>query len=330
MAVVKRKVVDLGGRQRLVAASSEEMREVKTGSVDVAVTSPPYNIGKIYQGEEGGAHDDRMPRGKYLDFLERVFREVHRTLAADGLFFLNVGETARTWGLSEKIVERSLHVGFRRIQTVIWIKSIFGKGHYTPSGGKRRLNHLWEFVFILAKDKNYRFDPLSIGVPYADKSNIGRYGERDLRDPGNVWFIPYRVTTGHTRKKGHQAVFPVELPWRCIKLVPGARLVLDPFAGTCSTLAAARSLGLRGIGYDPFPPMAVIRRKVGEPFRPEPEPVLPDLEKGVEAFFLLLARLQGRGLQAEVRKAWERLPKDSRERLERLSGPTGFDFGAGT
>ncbi len=326
----KRKTIDLGGKQKLVVASSEEMKEVKSESVDVAVTSPPYNIGKTYRGDDGGVHRDNLPRGKYLNFLEQVFGEVHRVLAPDGLFFLNIGETSRTQGVPEKVVERAVRAGFKRVQTVIWVKSIFGKGHYTPSGGKRRLNHLWEFIYILAKEKRaYRFDPLAIGVPYADKSNVGRYAERDLRDPGNVWFIPYRVTTGHSRKKGHEAVFPVELPWRCIKLVPGARLVLDPFAGTCSTLAAARSLGLRGIGYDPYPPLAVIRRKMEEPFQVQPEPVLPDLEKGVAALFSLLARLQGRGLQREVRRAWEGLPREARERLERLGDPLGFDFLAG-
>ncbi len=324
-----RKVLDLGGRQRLVVASSEDMREVRSGSVDVAVTSPPYNIGKIYRGEDGKAHDDRMPREEYLDFLGRVFREVHRALSPKGLFFLNLGETARTWGLAEDVVRKAVEAGFLRVQTVIWVKSIFGKGHYSPSGGRRRLNHLWEFVFILAKDGKYLFDPLAIGVPYADKSNVGRYSDKDLRDPGDVWFIPYRVTTGQTRKKGHEAVFPVELPWRCIKLVPGARSVLDPFAGTCSTLAAARALGLRGIGYDPYPPIAVIRRKISEPFTAGEEPVLPDLEKGLEALFSLLARLQGRGLHEEVRKALEKLPRRSRDLLERLSGPRGFDFSAG-
>ncbi len=326
----KRKVVDLGGRQKLVVASSAEMKEVKAGSVDVAVTSPPYNIGKTYRGDGGEVNRDRMPVRRYLDFLEGVFGEVHRVLAEDGVFFLNVGETARTQGMPEKVVGRAVRAGFKRVQSVIWVKSIFGKGHYSPSGGKRRLNHLWEYIYILAKDKRaYRFDPLAIGVPYADKSNVGRYAEKDLRDPGNVWFIPYRVTTGHSRKKGHEAVFPVELPWRCIKLVPGAKLVLDPFAGTCSTLAAARSLGIRGIGYDPYPPLSVIRRKLEEPFHPEAEPVLPDLEKGVEALFILLARLQGWGLQEEVRRGWERLPREARERLERLAGPLGFDFHAG-
>ena len=325
----KRKIIDLGGRQKLVVASSEEMKEVKAGSVDVAVTSPPYNIGKTYRGDDGKVHRDNLPRGKYLDLLERVFAQVHKALAADGLFFLNLGETSRTQGLAEKVVQRAVRAGFKRVQTVIWVKSIFGKGHYSPSGGRRRLNHLWEYIYILAKGKEYRFDPLAIGVPYADKSNVGRYAEKDLRDPGNVWFIPYRVTTGHTRKKGHEAVFPVELPWRCIKLVPGARLVLDPFAGTCSTLAAARSLGLRGIGYDPYPPLAVIRRKMEEPVLVEPEPVLPELEKGVAALFSLLARLQGTGLHREVRRAWEGLPREARERLERLGGPLGFDFLAG-
>lgn len=323
----ERETWDLGGGQRLVVASAEAMLELEPGAVDVAVTSPPYNLDKVYHSPGRGRHDDRMAEPDYLDFLERVFREVHRVLREDGLFFVNFGEGARTQGAGERVAARLERAGFLRVQTAIWVKSILGAGHFQPSGGRRRLNHLWEFIYIFAKSKDYRFDPLAIGVPYADKSNVGRYAASDLRDPGDVWFVPYSETTGQTAKKGHPAIFPVELPWRCIRLVPGARRVLDPFAGTGSTLAAAKALGLEGIGYEPYPPREALERRLAAPFAEPAAVLLPELQRGLEELFRLLALLQGRGQAPEVETAFRLLPAASRRRLARLAHERGFLWG---
>lgn len=254
------------------------MLELESNSIDVIVTSPPYNIGKSYSSERG-FYDDQLPYQKYLAFIQRVFTECYRVLRNDGVFFLNIGDSAKDQGKSEDVVRSAVDVGFQRLQTAIWIKSIFGKGHYTPSGGSRRLNNLWEFIFILVKGKSYRFDPKAIGIPYADKSNIGRYSNIDLRDPGDLFFSPYVKTTGRTIKKGHEAPFPVGLAWNLIRLVPGAKCVLDPFAGIGSTLAAARHLGIDGTGYEIHPRLEVIRATIQSEYNPVPSPLLPQLER---------------------------------------------------
>ncbi len=258
--------------------SSEDMSELDDRSIDVIVTSPPYNIGKDYSSERG-RYLDRLPYLEYLQFLRSVFSECHRVLKRDGVFFLNIGDSARDQGKSEDVVRVAVDVGFQRLQTAIWIKSIFGKGHYTPSGGSRRLNNLWEFVFILVKGKKYRFNPKTIGIPYSDKSNIGRYSEVDLRDPGDLLFCPYMKTTGHTVKKGHEAPFPIDLPFKLIQLVPNVTRVLDPFVGTGSTLAAAQKLGVSGIGYEIHPRLNVIKSTILSDFVQIKSPLLPQLEK---------------------------------------------------
>ena len=61
-----------------------------SGSVDVCVTSPPYNIGIAYN-----SHDDRMPKAAYLAWLTEIGREIGRVLREDGSFFLNVGQHQR-------------------------------------------------------------------------------------------------------------------------------------------------------------------------------------------------------------------------------------------
>ena len=238
------------------------MSEILDNSIDTIITSPPYNRNKTYSDDVGNEYNDQMTEDQYFAFLKQVWSECFRCLKPEGVFFLNIGDAATDQGKSEKVVNLAVDVGFQRIQTVIWLKSFLGRGHYTPSGGDKRLNNLWENIFVLVKDKKkYQLFPKHIGVPYADKSNIGRYGEEDLRDAGNVWFIPYSKTTGMNIKKGHDAPFPIELPLKCIKLT-NAKRVLDPFLGTGSTLAATKLMGIQGIGYEKFPRKELIRETI--------------------------------------------------------------------
>ncbi len=204
--------------QTIYYKSSEDMHEIESNSIDVIITSPPYNRDKRYSDDIGDIYNDKQPKDEYFQFLSRVWQECYRVLNPKGIFFLNIGDAAPDQGLSAEVVQLAVKVGFHRLQTIIWIKSLLGKGHFTPSGGSRRLNNVWENIFVLVKDKkSYYINPKAIGIPYADKSNIGRYAEEDIRDAGNVWLIPYSKTTGATIKKGHEAPFPIELPYLCIK-----------------------------------------------------------------------------------------------------------------
>ncbi|MHA1682557.1 MAG: DNA-methyltransferase [Promethearchaeota archaeon] len=265
------------GKQTIFISSSERMDELDDGIIDVIITSPPYNVGKTYSAN-GAKYNDKKDYREYLDMLTRVFKECYRVASRKCVFFLNIGDSAKSQGKSEDVARCAVDAGFTRLQTIIWMKSAFGKGHYTPSGGNRRLNNLWEFIFILVKTREYEINPKKIGIPYSDKSNIGRYSDIDLRDAGDVWFIPYSKTTGHTIKKGHDAPYPLELPYKCLQLVEHPRTVLDPFVGTASTLRAAEELGLRGFGYEILPRTEVIEARMREPIADLHSPLLPQLE----------------------------------------------------
>lgn len=264
-------------KQTIFYKSAEQMDELDDGAIDAIITSPPYNVGKDYSAN-GQKYDDKQDYIDYLDSLERVFVECYRVASEKCLFFLNIGDSAKHQGKSEDVVRRAEKAGFTRLQTVIWVKSIFGKGHYTPSGRNRRLNNLWEYVFILYKTKKYKMQPKRIGIPYSDKSNVGRYSKVDRRDAGDIWFIPYTKTTGATIKKGHEAPFPVELPYRCLQLVKNPMTVLDPFTGTGSTLSAAQELGITGYGYEILPREDVIRGRLSEDVHVIKTPLLPQME----------------------------------------------------
>ncbi|MBY9012439.1 MAG: site-specific DNA-methyltransferase [Candidatus Lokiarchaeota archaeon] len=267
--------------QTVFFKSAEDMSELEDESIDVIITSPPYNRGKVYTSDNGEIHDDKMEESEYLSFLSKIWKECYRVAKRSAIFFLNIGDSALDQGKSEKVATSVEHAFWQRIQDIIWVKSFLGKGHYTPSGGDRRLNNLWEHVYLFVKDRNeYKLDPKAIGIPYTDKSNIGRYSDTDLRDPGNVWLIPYVKTTGATIKKGHEAPFPIGLPYKCIKLVPDVKTVLDPFGGTCSTLAACLKLGVKGYAYEKYPRVEVIKSRIleGEEFQETEENLIPHLE----------------------------------------------------
>ncbi|UCG04348.1 MAG: site-specific DNA-methyltransferase [Candidatus Heimdallarchaeota archaeon] len=273
---------DVFDNQTVYYKSSENMSEIKDNSIDVIVSSPPYNRNKLYSDDRGGIYNDKKPQEEYFRFLTTVWRECYRVLNPRGVFFLNIGDAAPDQGISENVAQLAVKTGFHRLQTIIWIKSFLGKGHFTPSGGSRRLNNLWESIFVLVKDrKKYHINPKAIGIPYADKSNIGRYANEDLRDAGNVWLVPYSKTTGATIKKGHEAPFPVELPYKCIKLAEG-ETVLDPFVGIGSTLAASRLLKKKGFGYEKFPRKELIKKRILEgSFKETPSILLPHLELAI-------------------------------------------------
>ena len=267
--------------QTIFFKSSEHMSELEDESIDVVITSPPYNRGKTYSSDNGEIHDDKMDDAEYYSFLTTIWSECYRVAKKSALFFLNIGDSAGDQGKSEKVAKSAENASWKRIQDIIWVKSFLGKGHYTPSGGNRRLNNLWEHIFLFAKNtKEYKIDPKAIGIPYTDKSNIGRYSDTDLRDPGNVWLIPYMKTTGASIKKGHEAPFPIGLPHKCIKMVPDAKTVLDPFGGTCSTLAACLKLGIKGYAYEKYPRVEVIKSRIleGKNFHESEENLIPHLE----------------------------------------------------
>ncbi len=271
--------------QKVFFKSSENMSELDDESIDLIITSPPYNRGKLYSSDFGEFHNDTMEESEYFSFLTEVWKECYRVAKKHAIFFLNIGDSANDQGKSEKVALSAEKASWIRLQDIIWIKTFLGKGHYTPTGGSRRLNNIWEHVYLFVKNKkDYKMDPKAIGIPYADKSNIGRYSDSDLRDAGNVWLIGYEKTTGATIKKGHEAPFPIGLPYRCIKLVPNVKTALDPFGGTCSTLAACLKLGVKGYAYEKYPRIKVIESRIleGKEYQENEEGLIPHLELSIK------------------------------------------------
>jgi len=236
------------------------MRQLATKSIDLVVTSPPYNLNICY-----GKFADDAERTSYLDWCETWALEIGRLLRPEGSLFLNLGAAPSNPMLPHELVLR-LRKFFVLQNTIHWIKSIalpneFGpgevsRGHFKPINSPRFLNDCHEYIFHFTPEGKTQLDRLALGVPYQDKSNIARWTHtagRDLRCRGNTWFIPYETIQRRAKERPHPATFPVQLAVNCIRLhgLTRAQSMLDPFLGIGNSAVAAKQCRLTSfIGFE--------------------------------------------------------------------------------
>jgi site-specific DNA-methyltransferase (adenine-specific) len=263
------------------------MSRLADESVDLVVTSPPYNLGISYS-----KYSDRQDRLSYLGWCGEWAKQVRRVLKSSGSFFLNIGAAPSNPMLPHEIV-MTLREFFVLQNTIHWIKSIAidinetktdvrhphlnplpGQGeadakhrvrvdgglktfgHFKPINSPRFLNDCHEYLFHFTKSGRVELDRLGVGVPYQDKSNIARWSHTkgsDLRCRGNTWFVPYETIQSREKERPHPATFPVQLAEWCIKLHGASRVrsMLDPFLGIGNSAVAAQLGGVeRFIGFE--------------------------------------------------------------------------------
>ena len=270
------------------------MTELENESVDMVVTSPPYNLGINYR-----SYDDTSPREAFLLWCTEWAAEILRILRPDGSFFLNLGGTPSNPLLPHQLLLALTAPHLFRLQnTFHWIKSIsietrddkiVSAGHFKPINSQRYVNDCHEFVFHLTKTGSVPLDRRSAGVPYADKSNIKRWkhtGGFDRRCRGNTWFIPYDTIRSRKDQRPHPATFPPALVEQCIRLHGRGpeTVLLDPFLGIGSSALAARNAGIATcIGFEIDAHYLEITRERLDSSAVDPEQQgLPPLEKEPE------------------------------------------------
>ena len=229
-------------------------------SVDLVVTSPPYNLGIKYSN-----YKDDQQREAHLAWCVQWAEEIKRLLKIDGSFFLNVGGSPSNPLFPHEIVAALTQELFKLQNTIHWIKAItieteegeiISKGHFKPISSTRYLNDCHEYIFHFTKAGRTPIERLALGVPYADKTNIARWRHtngKDLRCRGNTWFIPYKTIRHRNQERPHPATFPVELAENCILLHGRSSevVMLDPFLGIGNSAVAARNIGIqRFIGFE--------------------------------------------------------------------------------
>jgi site-specific DNA-methyltransferase (adenine-specific) len=242
----------------------EVFRQLPSESVDVIVTSPPYNLGIEY-----GRYRDTLSPSDYLDWTSTWVGAACRVLRPDGSLFLNVGsKPSDPWTALDVAQAARSHLQLQNI--IHWIKSIaidrtsagaaagltrdLAIGHYKPINSDRFLNDCHEFIFHFTPRGSTSLDRYALGVPYQDQSNVGRWraGSAGVRCRGNTWFIPYETIQRRDRDRPHPATFPSRLPEQCLRLHGLSRIemAMDPFTGLGSTAVAAARLGVNFVGAE--------------------------------------------------------------------------------
>jgi site-specific DNA-methyltransferase (adenine-specific) len=242
----------------------EVFNQLEAQSVDVIVTSPPYNLGIRYN-----RYQDTLSPSEYLEWTDAWVAAATRVLRPSGSLFLNVGaRPSDPWTALD--VAQAVRSRLRLQNIIHWIKSIaidrdaagasaglsrdLAVGHYKPINSDRYLNDCHEFIFHFTPEGETTVDRLALGVPYQDQSNIARWraAADGVRCRGNTWFIPYETIQRRDRDRPHPATFPARLPEQCLRLHGLSRIqtAMDPFTGLGSTAVACARLGVHFIGAD--------------------------------------------------------------------------------
>jgi len=197
----------------------DTIKKIPSNSVHLAITSPPYNVGKNYDN-----HNDKMDYQEYLKWLNKIWTETKRVLVPGGRFCLNIAPT----GIKEFVPIhhdfskqlRELNMKFRT--EIIWYKQTMLKRTAWGSWKSPSNPHIipsWEYVLVFSKEKN-KLE----GNP--QNADITSEEFKDFSD--GFWKI-----SPETQRNGHPAPFPKELIYRLIKFYSySGNTVLDMFGGT--------------------------------------------------------------------------------------------------
>jgi adenine-specific DNA-methyltransferase len=222
------------------------LRGTPSDSVDLTVTSPPYNIGKEYE--------HNRPLSEYIDWCREWLNEIFRVTKPSGALWLNLGyieveEKGRAVPLSYLLWNQS---PFFLQQEIVW--------HYGAGVASRRAfsprNEKW--LWFLKDPLQYTFNLDAVrdpNVKYPNQKKDGKLKCNPMgKNPGDVWIIP-KVTSGNGRASPERTSHPAQFPLAVVKRIilassnPG-ELVLDPFAGSGSTLVASIHAQRRCIGVE--------------------------------------------------------------------------------
>jgi adenine-specific DNA-methyltransferase len=233
------------------------MKTIPNESLQLIVTSPPYNIGKEYE--------KRLHLDLYLQQQEQVISECVRVLSPQGSICWQVGnyvDKGAIIPLDVALYPIFSGLGLRMRNRIIWH---FEHGLHCS----RRFSGRYETIMWFTKSDDYVFnlDPVRVPQKYPGKKyfkgpRAGKYSCNPLgKNPGDMWIIP-NVKSNHVEKTEHPCQFPVELIERLVlSLSNQGDWVLDPFLGTGTTIIAAIRHGRMGIGAEILPRYVELARE---------------------------------------------------------------------
>ena len=212
------------------------MKSLQAGTVNLVFADPPFNIGYEYD-----QYQDNLGKDAYLRWSLHWIAEAQRVLSATGTLWIAIGDD---YAAELVVIAKSLGMTMRN--WVIW--------HYTFGVNCQRKftrshTHLLYFV---KSPSGFIFNSPDIKIPSARQT---KYNDKRAvaggRIPDDVWTFPRVCGTFKERQGWHPCQMPEAVLERIIRAcsAPGD-LVFDPFAGSGTTLAVAKRLGRRWLGYE--------------------------------------------------------------------------------
>ncbi len=250
--------------QGIYIKNSQQMDELKDGSVHLMVTSPPYFNAKMYSsepipGDLGEVHDVDA----WFSEIGKVWAEVFRVLQPGRKAFINIMNLPvrleggfRTLNLAGRTIDLCERIGFIFKRDIVWQKTNSVRAHFGtyPYPGGILINNNHEFILEFEKPapRGYqKYAHLTKEQKEASKLDKAFWIEVKKSD---VWIMKPQ---GSGDRRSHVAPFPYELPYRLIKAYSYVgETVLDPFLGSGTTLLAAADLRRNGVGYEINPEIA--------------------------------------------------------------------------
>lgn len=226
----------------------ERMKEIPSGSVDLTVTSPPYDNIRSYNG-----NNDQWSESVWRD----VIKDLYRVTSDGGVVVWVVGDATikgSETGTSFKQALYAMSCGFNLHDTMIYNKNTIPKNH-------NRYEQDFEYMFVFSKGKPKTFTPIRVSCIYKgqDKSKrtmrqdgdelTSRSGKGVVKDDkikGNIWRM---ISDGN--KTNHPAVFPLQLALdHVLSWCSEGDTVFDPFMGSGTTGVACVNTGRKFIGIE--------------------------------------------------------------------------------
>lgn len=247
-----------------------DMHAIVDNTVDLIVTSPPYPMIAMWDdmfAEYSSVIPKHLSRGQGMKafelmhslVLDNIWNECFRVLKSGGIACINIGDATRTlnghfmlYPNHARILQHALSIGFTNLPCILWRKPTNAPNRFMgsgmlPAGAYVTLEH--EYILVLRKGSKREFSA-------ADKQR--RRQSAIFWEERNMWFsdvwdniLGARQKSVNGVKRERTAAFPVEIAHRLINMYSCKYdVVLDPFVGTGTTMAAAAMNARHSIGYE--------------------------------------------------------------------------------